>query len=53
MFDTKLKPEEIATKSLEIASELCIYTNNNILIEKDKMTSFTPREIVSELDRFI
>ena len=46
MFDTKLKPEEIATKSLEIASELCIYTNNNILIEKDKMTSFTPREIV-------
>ena len=36
MFDTKLKPEEIATKSLEIASELCIYTNNNILIEKIK-----------------
>ena len=36
MIDTKLKPEEIATKSLEIASELCIYTNNNILIEKIK-----------------
>ena len=34
MFNTKLKPEEIAKKSLEIAAELCIYTNNNIIIEK-------------------
>ena len=53
MFDSKLKPEEIAKKSLEIAAELCIYTNNNIIVEKNQMTSFTPREIVSELDRFI
>ena len=36
MFNTKLKPEEIAKKSLEIAAELCIYTNNNIIIEKIK-----------------
>ena len=36
MFSTKLKPEEIAKKSLEIAAELCIYTNNNIIIEKIK-----------------
>ena len=36
MFDTKLKPEQIATRSLEIASELCIYTNDNIIIEKIK-----------------
>ena len=53
MFNSKLKPEEIAKKSLEIAAELCIYTNNNIIVEKNQMTSFTPREIVSELDRFI
>ena len=33
MFDSKLKPEEIAKKSLEIAAELCIYTNNNIIVE--------------------
>ena len=36
MFDSKLKPEEIAKKSLEIAAELCIYTNNNIIVEKIK-----------------
>ena len=36
MADSKLKPEEIAQKSLEIAAELCIYTNNNIIIEKIK-----------------
>ena len=36
MFDSKLKPEEIAKKSLEIAAELCIYTNNNIILEKIK-----------------
>ena len=30
MVDLKLKPEEIARKSLEIAAELCIYTNNQI-----------------------
>ena len=34
MFNSKLKPEEIAKKSLEIAAELCIYTNNNIIVEK-------------------
>ena len=36
MFGSKLKPEEIAKKSLEIAAELCIYTNDNIIIEKIK-----------------
>ena len=36
MFNSKLKPEEIAKKSLEIAAELCIYTNNNIIVEKIK-----------------
>ena len=36
MADSKLNPEEIAKKSLEIAAELCIYTNDNIIIEKIK-----------------
>ena len=36
MIGSKLKPEEIAKKSLEIAAELCIYTNDNIVIEKIK-----------------
>ena len=31
--NTKLKPEEVVKKSLEIAAEICIYTNNNINIE--------------------
>ena len=53
LSDSKSKPEEIAIKSLKIAAELCIYTNENIILEKNQMTSFTPREIVSELDRFI
>ena len=30
----KLSAEDIAKQSLEIAAELCIYTNNNITIEK-------------------
>ena len=33
---TKLNAESIARKSLEIASDLCIYTNNNIILEKIK-----------------
>ena len=31
---SKLNAEEIARKSLEIAADLCIYTNNNIVLEK-------------------
>ncbi|MBS91932.1 MAG: HslU--HslV peptidase proteolytic subunit [Rickettsiales bacterium] len=36
LFESKISAEEIAKKSLEIASELCIYTNNNIIIETIK-----------------
>ena len=36
LFNTKLDAETIAKQSLEIASELCIYTNNNIISEKIK-----------------
>ena len=31
--NTKLKPEQIVRKSLEIASQICIYTNDAIVIE--------------------
>jgi ATP-dependent HslUV protease subunit HslV len=36
LFNTKLDAEAIAKQSLEIAAELCIYTNNNIISEKIK-----------------
>jgi len=32
--NTELDAETIAKKAMEIASEICIYTNNNIIIEK-------------------
>lgn len=31
--NTKLSPEEIVRESLIIASEICVYTNNNIVVE--------------------
>ena len=34
LIDTKLSAEEIAKKSIEVASEICVFTNNNINIEK-------------------
>ena len=34
MLDTRLDGEIIVRKSLEIASDLCIYTNSNIVLEK-------------------
>ena len=47
-----------AQRSMKIAAEICVYTNNNRDAGNDPshgrtMTSFSPREIVSELDRFI
>ena len=30
---TDMKPEDIARRSIELASEICIYTNNNITVE--------------------
>ena len=33
---SNLSVEEIVTKSLEIAAEICIYTNNNIIVERLK-----------------
>ena len=34
LMDTKLSAEEIAKKSINVASEICVFTNNNIKIEK-------------------
>ena len=34
LIDTEMSAEEIALKSLKIASEICVYTNNNITVEK-------------------
>ena len=36
LYDSKLSAEDIAIKSLKIAGNLCIYTNENITIEKIK-----------------
>ncbi len=58
--NTELAPAEIVKKSLEIAGDLCIYTNQNHLIEDARMNArdepasqMTPAEIVSELDKHI
>ena len=34
LYGSKMSAEEIAKKSLEIAADLCIYTNDNIIFEK-------------------
>jgi len=34
LLDTDLSAEEIAKKSIKIASEICVFTNDNIKIEK-------------------
>ena len=34
LMESKLSAEEIAKKSINVASEICVYTNNNITIEK-------------------
>ena len=34
MKNTKLDAKTIAVEALNIASEICVYTNNNIIIEE-------------------
>ena len=34
LMDTKLSAEEIAKKAIKVASDICVFTNNNISIEK-------------------
>ena len=34
LMDTELKAEEVAKKSIQVAADICVFTNNNIRIEK-------------------
>ena len=34
LADTKLSAEKIARKAMSIAADICVYTNNNIVLEK-------------------
>jgi ATP-dependent HslUV protease subunit HslV len=34
--ETNLSAEDIAKKSIKVASEICVFTNNNVTIEKIK-----------------
>ena len=34
LIETKMSAEEIAKKSLKVASEICVFTNNNVTAEK-------------------
>jgi ATP-dependent HslUV protease subunit HslV len=34
LMDSKMPAEEIAKKSIQVASEICVFTNNNITLEK-------------------
>lgn len=58
--NTELSAREIAEKALDIAGDICIYTNHFHTIEElsykaqgSPMSEMTPREIVSELDKHI
>ena len=34
LMDTELKAEEVAKKAIKVAADICVYTNNNIRVEK-------------------
>ena len=34
LMDTELKAEEVAKKAIKVAADICVFTNNNIRIEK-------------------
>lgn len=34
LYESDMTAEDIARKALEIAAEICVYTNNNIILEK-------------------
>ena len=34
LMETDMKAEEIARKALKVASDICVFTNNNITVEK-------------------
>ena len=34
LIETEMKAEDIARKSIKVASDICVFTNNNITVEK-------------------
>ena len=34
LIETDLKAEEIARKAIKVASDICVFTNNNVTVEK-------------------
>ena len=34
LIETDMKAEEIVKKALKVASDICVFTNNNVTIEK-------------------
>ena len=34
LMDTELKAEDVAKKAIKIAADICVFTNDNIRIEK-------------------
>ena len=34
LMDTNMSAEEVAKKSIQVASEICVFTNNNVKVEK-------------------
>ena len=34
LMDTELNAEEVAKKAIKVAADICVFTNNNIRIEK-------------------
>ena len=34
LIDTELSAEEVAKKAIKVASDICVFTNNNVQIEK-------------------
>ena len=34
LMETDLSAEEVARKAIKVASEICVFTNNNVKIEK-------------------
>ena len=53
MAHSQLDAKAIAEEAMRIAATICIYTNGEITVEELGAWSDDPREIVSELDRYI
>ena len=34
LMDTDMSAEDVAKKSIKVASDICVFTNNNVTIEK-------------------